>query len=133
MHWHEADPTGPVQVCRGPHATANPHCPLVPQVSRPPDTHRVAFGWQPVVMAFFVSVFPALVFAVIEIIRRGEQALPFGPSLSAGVMITLLAWPAIGPQVQIVFFDPLFLGLMTGAGAVILFITAFALRLVRGT
>jgi len=89
-------------------------------------------GWQPVVMAFFVSVFPALLFAIVEALRRGEQHLPFGPSLSAGVLITLLAWPAIGPHVQLVFFDPLFLGVMAGSGALILFLTAYALRLVRG-
>jgi leader peptidase (prepilin peptidase)/N-methyltransferase len=90
-------------------------------------------GWQPVILAFFVSVFPALLFAVVQVVRRGEQALPFGPPLALGVLITLLAWPHVGVQFREIFFHPLILLFLGGAGAVILFVTAFLLRLVRGT
>jgi leader peptidase (prepilin peptidase)/N-methyltransferase len=89
-------------------------------------------GWQPVVVAFFVSVFPALFFAVFQLIRRGEEALPFGPPLALGVVITLLGWPILGPQFRVLFFDAYFLLLLGGAGALILFITALFLRLIRG-
>jgi leader peptidase (prepilin peptidase)/N-methyltransferase len=89
-------------------------------------------GWQPVVVAFFVSVFPALFFGVIQVARKGNQALPFGPSLSAGVLITLLAWPHLGPPFQMVFFHAQFMGILVAAGALMLLITSFLLRMVRG-
>jgi leader peptidase (prepilin peptidase)/N-methyltransferase len=90
-------------------------------------------GWQPVVVAFFVGVFPGLLFALATVLRRGGQALPFGPALSTGVLITLLAWPALAPQMQFLFFNPFMLLVLGGGGAVILFVTAFLLWLVRGT
>jgi leader peptidase (prepilin peptidase)/N-methyltransferase len=89
-------------------------------------------GWQPVVVAFFVSVFPALLFGVVQLLRKGDQPLPFGPALAAGVLVTLLGWPYLGPRIQYVFFDPPFLGGLVGAGAIILLVTAFLLRLLRG-
>src|SRR5262249_39880397 len=45
-------------------------------------------GWQIVVVAFFVSVFPALVFAVAHLLLRGDRPLPFGPSLAVATLIT---------------------------------------------
>jgi leader peptidase (prepilin peptidase)/N-methyltransferase len=91
-------------------------------------------GWQAVLVAFFVSVFPALFFALVQVVRKGEQALPFGPSLSAGVLITLLAWPTFAniPELREVFFSPIFLLALFAVGAMLLFFTAFVLRLVRG-
>ena len=55
-------------------------------------------GWQPVLIAFFVSVFPALVLGVGWIMVRGNQELPFGPSLALGTLMTLFGWwlPASG-------------------------------------
>jgi leader peptidase (prepilin peptidase)/N-methyltransferase len=87
-------------------------------------------GWQPVVLAFFVAVFPGLFFAIINLVRGKGQALPFGPSLALGVVLTVLAWPALGPYVQPVFFDPLmllFLGVMM---PVMLLFLGFILRLI---
>jgi leader peptidase (prepilin peptidase)/N-methyltransferase len=90
-------------------------------------------GWQPTLVAFFVSIFPALVFGVARLLIKGDQALPFGPSLAAGVLLTLLAWPGIGRHFQIVLFDGWVLGILGVAGAVFLLITSFLLRLIRGT
>ena len=89
-------------------------------------------GWQPVVLAFFVSVGPALIFAVVQVIAKGNQTLPFGPSLAMGVMITLLAWPALGTHFRMLFFDPVFLAVMGVGGGLALLATAFLLRLIRG-
>jgi leader peptidase (prepilin peptidase)/N-methyltransferase len=89
-------------------------------------------GWQPILMSFFVSVFPGLVFGVAQLVRRGNQAIPFGPSLAAGVVLTLLLWPALGRHFQLFFFDPLTMGLMGAAGAIMLLVLAFVLRLIRG-
>src|SRR5262249_28513345 len=41
-------------------------------------------GWQPVVLAFFVAVIPALIFAVVQLAVTGDNSLPFGPSLAVG-------------------------------------------------
>jgi leader peptidase (prepilin peptidase)/N-methyltransferase len=88
-------------------------------------------GWQAVVLAFFVSVIPGLLFAVVRLIVKGDQALPFGPSLAAGVVLTVLGWPALAGQFRILFFDPIFLGLMALAAAIALLFIAFLLRLFR--
>ena len=61
------------------------------------------------------------------------KAMPFGPSLAIGVMITLLGWPYIGRPYEPLFFDPLLLGLLVGLGAVLLLITSFMLRVLRGS
>ena len=86
-------------------------------------------GWQPIILAFFVSVFPGLIFAVVRFAVTRRQDLPFGPSLSLGVMLTVLAWAVIGPPFQAMFFDPIFIGLLGAAGAVALLATSFLLRL----
>ncbi|HZT79353.1 MAG TPA: prepilin peptidase, partial [Gemmataceae bacterium] len=49
-------------------------------------------GWQPTVAAFFVSVAPALLFGLFQIVFRRTQELPFGPSLAVGCVTTLLCW-----------------------------------------
>jgi len=60
-------------------------------------------GWQPVAIRLLVSVFPALVLELGYMIFRGSQALPFGPPLALGILITLfgvrLRW--IGAAVSI--------------------------------
>src|SRR5262249_34725634 len=89
-------------------------------------------GWQPVVAAFLVSVFPGLLFALAALVRRGEEHLPFGPPLALGVLVTLFAWPRIGAHFRILFFDPLFLGVIAGSGALMLVAVSFILRMVRG-
>jgi leader peptidase (prepilin peptidase)/N-methyltransferase len=89
-------------------------------------------GWQPVLVAFFVSVFPGLIFGILHLFRRGNQALPFGPSLAMGVLITLLSWRVVGDHFRPVFFDPLFLGILAGAGAFLMLVISFGLRLLGG-
>jgi leader peptidase (prepilin peptidase)/N-methyltransferase len=89
-------------------------------------------GWQPVLLSFFVAVFPALVIGLVQVVRGRGEALPFGPSLAAGVLLAVLFWPWIGQPFQPAFFDWLLLVLVFGAGAVALLITSFLLRLVRG-
>jgi len=78
-------------------------------------------------------VFPGLVFAIGQLIFRGSQALPFGPSLAIGVVLAVLGWPVLGGYFLPVMFDPIFLALMAGAGSVgFLFLAFRFLRLVRG-
>jgi leader peptidase (prepilin peptidase)/N-methyltransferase len=86
-------------------------------------------GWQPVVMAFFLSVVPGLLIAVVYLFRKGHQGSPFGPSLAAGVLLALLAWPWVGPAVKVVMFDAIFLGFMVAAGTILLLVLSLLLRL----
>lgn len=89
-------------------------------------------GWQPILIAFFVSVFPALLLGIGYMIARGDQQMPFGPSLALGVLLTLFGWGMIGPHFQMLFFDKTLLIVMTVAGAVFLLVISFLLRLMRG-
>ena len=73
-------------------------------------------GWQPVLLAFFVGVFPALLFGLVQLWSRGDQALPFGPSLALGVLITLLGWQSIGPRFAPVLFEGAILAFLAAAG-----------------
>jgi hypothetical protein len=63
---------------------------------------------------------------------RGNQELAFGPSLSLGVVLTMLTWRWIGPEVAAVFFDATLLMILAGAGVVFLFLASLVLRVVRG-
>jgi leader peptidase (prepilin peptidase)/N-methyltransferase len=88
-------------------------------------------GWQAVVLAFFVSVIPALFFGIVQFAFRGDNSLPFGPSLAAGVLITWLGWHWIGPPMQVLFFNgPLVLGLAIGC-CVFMLAASYSIRMVR--
>jgi leader peptidase (prepilin peptidase)/N-methyltransferase len=63
-------------------------------------------GWQLAVTAFFIAVFPGLIFGVAQIMFRRDNSLPFGPALAIGVLITWLGWHWIGPRTQPLFFNP---------------------------
>ncbi len=91
-------------------------------------------GWQPTLVAFFVGVFAALFFGVVQLIRSGDQALAFGPALALGAVVTLLAWPTIGriPTISMLFSEPAWLGGLAAVGAVFLLLASFFLRIVRG-
>ncbi len=88
-------------------------------------------GWQPVVVAFFVSVFPGLLFGLGQLVLRGNRVLPFGPSLAVGTVIAMLCWHWIGPRVHPLFFDPVLLLLLGGFGGIMMFVLSFLLRLLR--
>lgn len=92
-------------------------------------------GWQPVVLSCFIAAFPGLLFGVIQLLRRGNQPLPFGPALALGAILTLWLWPFLGDsdELRLVFFKPEFLGGIVGGGAVFLMLAGLLLRFVLGT
>lgn len=92
-------------------------------------------GWQPVLLSCFVAAFPGLLFGVAQLARRGNQALPFGPSLAMGVVLTLALWPFLGDSdaLRLVFFDPLFLGIIIGGGTIFLLVAGLFFRFILGT
>jgi leader peptidase (prepilin peptidase)/N-methyltransferase len=88
-------------------------------------------GWQPVVLSFFVSALPALVFAVVQAIVYRDNSLPFGPSLAAAVVLTWLGWGWIGPPLQVfLFWWQLLACVVVGGGGVMLGLF-FLMRLFR--
>jgi leader peptidase (prepilin peptidase)/N-methyltransferase len=92
-------------------------------------------GWQVVVLSCFIAAFPGLLFGVFQLLRSGNQHLPFGPSLALGVVLTLGFWSYLGESesLRLVFFDPIFLGSIVGGGAVFLLLAGLLLRFVVGT
>jgi hypothetical protein len=76
---------------------------------------------------------------VVQLLRRKGQASPFGPSLALGVLLALLLWPrlvkdpaGLGGYLRLFFFEPYMAGGVGGAGAILLLMMAFLLRLFRG-
>ena len=92
-------------------------------------------GWQPVLLSCFVAAFPGLLFGLAQLLRRGNRPLPFGPSLALGVVLTLWLWPFLGDSdaLRLVFFDPLFLGIIVGGGTVFLLVAGLFFRFILGT
>jgi len=88
-------------------------------------------GWQPVVIAFFLSVVPALPLSIIVLLHSGNRAATFGPSLAIGVMATCLLWPVIGPQVQLVLFDERLLLVLSVGGSIMMIVMSLFIRLLR--
>ncbi len=88
-------------------------------------------GWQPVIIAFFIGCFLALPAGIFQKIFNKDGSLPFGPSLSLGVMITFLCWQYIGPQFKMIFFDGFLLIVIAVFGSVFIFLFSFLLRLMR--
>lgn len=85
-------------------------------------------GWQLIVVAFFVGAIAALVIALPMLIIKGDNALPFGPGLAVGLVVTLYGWPTLGPSLQFLLFDGFQLALLTGMAMVFLFVASLALR-----
>ena len=89
-------------------------------------------GWQPILIAFFAAIVPGLILGILQLLIRGNQAMPFGPSLAFGVMLTLLTWPVVGRHFKILFIHADALAIIAGMGCVLLLVLSFILRLTRG-
>ena len=89
-------------------------------------------GWQPILIAFFAAIPFGLIFGIMQVILRGNQEMPFGPSLALGVLVTLAYWPALGEHFRMLLMNAPFLAMLGGVGAVLLLVISFLLRLVRG-
>ena len=89
-------------------------------------------GWQIVLIGFFVAVVPGLFFGILQLVKKGDQALPFGPSLAMGVVITWLCWRWIGPWAQPLLFDGMLMPLLGIVGGLFLLVAGFLLGAFRG-
>ena len=88
-------------------------------------------GWQGMIAGFVLGVFVGLVFGVCQIVMRGDNMLPFGPSLAIGSMLSCLCWPSLAPRLQSLFFHPTILPVMVIFLIVAMFVASYILRLLR--
>jgi leader peptidase (prepilin peptidase)/N-methyltransferase len=89
-------------------------------------------GWQVVAVALFVSTIPACVFGVIRMVVYRDNSLPFGPSLAAGSMLTLLFWDQVPAGVMLFLFTGPLLLIVVAFAAVFLFVSSLVIRTTRG-
>jgi leader peptidase (prepilin peptidase)/N-methyltransferase len=88
-------------------------------------------GWQMIVVAFFVGVFPGLFLGIVQLVVRGNQPFPFGPALALGVVITWLSWHWLAPYFQPLFFDSTLMLMLVGSCAVFMVLAGYILRVLR--
>jgi len=88
-------------------------------------------GWQPVVAAFFIGALLGLPFSLARMALTRDHYLPFGPSLAAGSIVTMLCWRWIGPYLQPLMFWGEVMVAMAVAGATIMYLASFLMRLLR--
>jgi leader peptidase (prepilin peptidase)/N-methyltransferase len=88
-------------------------------------------GWQPIIVAFFIGVFAGLIFGVVQLLFRGDNMMPFGPSLAVGVVITFLCWYWIGPKVQMPLFNTFVVLSLAVLGGILMFAASYLLRITR--
>jgi len=88
-------------------------------------------GWQPILVAFFLAVFPALLFGVVHLVMHGDHSLPFGPSLAMGVVLTFLGWGWLGPAVQPILFWDVVLICLAAVSAAFMLGSSYLLRVLR--
>jgi leader peptidase (prepilin peptidase)/N-methyltransferase len=88
-------------------------------------------GWQPVVIAFLVSVLPALVFAIIQLAVKGDNSLPFGPSLAMGVVLTWLGWHWISPGAREIFFHGQIMLILAALCGVFMLGASYLIRMIK--
>lgn len=88
-------------------------------------------GWQGMVAGFILGVFVGLFFGIGQKVFRGDNMLPFGPSLAIGTMLSCLFWPRIAPSFQALFFHPVMLPLMVVLLLILMGISSYILRLLH--
>lgn len=89
-------------------------------------------GWQPTLTAFFLAVVPGLFFGMVQIFQRGDNALPFGPSLAIGAMIAALGWQELGSTItKTFFFNGEFLLSIVLISTFLLVVSGYILRILK--
>lgn len=89
-------------------------------------------GWQPVVVAFVIGVFIGLGFGVGQLVLRGDNMIPFGPSLALGIACTALGWAWVAPRVEDLFFNGFLLVTLAILLTVLMFASSYILGMIRG-
>ena len=84
-------------------------------------------GWQASLIAFIIAPFTSLVIALVQFAFTRNRAIPFGPYLCAGTLLTMLYWPTVWPKLamNLDLFGPFLLwfgAAMLGLMGVMLFV-----------
>lgn len=88
-------------------------------------------GWQPVLVVFFLAPIPAISVAMLSLIFRRRDEIPYGPWLSLATFLLLAAWKTIWPFAERVFDMGPFVLLMGLFMFVMLFVSLHLSQLVR--
>lgn len=88
-------------------------------------------GWQPALLACLLGVFVGLGHGVVQMLVHRRNDLPFGPSLAAGTVGVVVAWPKVWERVADAFEDPFIIGLVVVAVLVLTAASLFVLRALR--
>ncbi|MFL5330858.1 MAG: prepilin peptidase [Gemmataceae bacterium] len=91
------------------------------------------FGWQVVVVGFFVGALVTLGLAIVQLVVFHDDSLPFGPGLAIGSLATAFAWNRLGPAFQPLLFNGDLLVPVVGAGGLFLFILCWIMGRMRGS
>ena len=89
------------------------------------------WGWQLVIVAFFLAVIPAFFFGILQLFSKGEQAFPFGPSLAISSVATFYCWKFLSPHLQPIFFEFQVLLILFAFSAISLLLISFVFRLLN--
>jgi leader peptidase (prepilin peptidase)/N-methyltransferase len=88
-------------------------------------------GWQGMLVGFLLGIFVGLFFGLGQLFLKGDNALPFGPSLAIGTMLSCLGWPYFGDRFQATLFQPVVLPSLVVCIAILMTIAGYILRLIR--
>ncbi|MEI7702050.1 MAG: prepilin peptidase [Planctomycetia bacterium] len=88
-------------------------------------------GWQPVLVVFFLAPIPAISVAVLSLIFRRRDEIPYGPWLSLATFLLLAAWKTIWPIAERIFDMGPFVLLMGLFMFVMLFVSLHLSQIVR--
>ena len=88
-------------------------------------------GWQPVLVVFFLAPIPAISVAVLSLIFRRRDEIPYGPWLSLATFLLLAAWKTIWPFAERIFDMGPFVLLMGLFMFVMLFVSLHLSQIVR--
>ncbi|MFN5740048.1 MAG: prepilin peptidase [Planctomyces sp.] len=88
-------------------------------------------GWQPVLVVFFTAPILAIGVALLSLVLRRRDEIPYGPWLSLAALLLLLLWNSLWPMAERIFDMGPFLLLMGLVMTVILYATLHLMQLVR--
>ncbi len=88
-------------------------------------------GWQPVIVVFFAAPVLAIGVAILSLVLRRRDEIPYGPWLSLAALLLLLFWNNVWPMAERLFDMGPFLLLMGLVMTVLLYATLHLMQLVR--
>jgi leader peptidase (prepilin peptidase)/N-methyltransferase len=88
-------------------------------------------GWQSVLVVFFAAPMLAIGVALLSLVLRRRDEIPYGPWLSLAALLLLVLWNSVWPMAERIFDMGPFLLLMGAAMTVMLYATLHLMQLVR--